>query len=186
MYNNYFYQVEMGKLEMKTLAKERRVTTSPIRRNKNRAGIIESCVKICGDCGEEYCFGESCGDILYDSFVRVVINLQQKKIKITEDTTAIMDGINCGKQKNKKTKDKNKNKKVTRVKVNGKSTRLLGRGGKSRKAKSDTSKRSVVINEDNNQYDNNIEVKKFKRKCTNYLKNKKKKKNKSTSSLNNK
>ncbi|XP_018371375.1 PREDICTED: uncharacterized protein LOC108766534 [Trachymyrmex cornetzi] len=67
--------VEMGKLEAKTIAKERRSPTSPIRRSKNRAGIIESSVKTCKECGEEYCFGEFCGD------VPIIANMDRKKRK---------------------------------------------------------------------------------------------------------
>lgn len=160
----------MGKLEMKTLAKDRRVTTSPIRRNKNRAGIIESSVKICGECGEEYCFGETCGDILYDSFTRIVINQQQKKNKISNDTTSTIIASLNNLHNKKNNKNKKNHKKVTRCKIIGSSAKKnVGLLGKSNK-----SKKSVFINEDNNQYEN-IEIKKFKRKCTNYLKNKKSK-----------
>ncbi|XP_044006122.1 uncharacterized protein LOC122851137, partial [Aphidius gifuensis] len=153
--------VEMGKLEMKTLAKERRVITSPIRRNKNRAGIIESSVKICGECGEEYCFGESCGDILYDSFTRIVINQQQKKNKISNDTSTIIAGLNNVHNKNNKNKNnKRKNhKKITRCKIIGSSAKKnVGLLGKSHKSKCNKSKKTVVINEDQNQYED-IEIK---------------------------
>ncbi|XP_012259591.2 uncharacterized protein LOC105688111 isoform X2 [Athalia rosae] len=94
--------VDMGKLEIKTAAKERRNSVSPIRRAKNRAGIIESSAKMCGDCGEEFCFGDFCGDILYDSCIRVAVVPQQSKIQVSADTAAIIAGMDKPKKKSKK------------------------------------------------------------------------------------
>ncbi|XP_011308349.1 uncharacterized protein [Fopius arisanus] len=152
--------VEMGKLELKTLAKDRRISISPIRRSKNRAGIIESSVKICGECGEEYCFGESCGDILYESFTRVAVAPQQQKIKVSEDTAAIIAGMNKGKRKKKK--------KGVRIKVSvpARKSARLGRR-KLKKSKSEVSK-GTAVNGDKNQSD--VKTKKFKRKCTKHSK----------------
>lgn len=84
----------MGKLQVKTQARERRSFVSPIRRAKNRAGIIESSVRICGDCGEEFCTGESCGDVLYDSFIRVTVIPHHAKVRLTADAAAIIAGMN--------------------------------------------------------------------------------------------
>lgn len=92
----------MGKLEIKTAAKERHSSLSPIRRSKNRAGIIESSVKMCGDCGEEYCFGEACGDILYDSCIRVTVVPQASKIQVSADTAAIIARMDKPKKKLKR------------------------------------------------------------------------------------
>lgn len=89
-------QVEMGKLQEKTKVRERRSFVCPVRRAKNRAGIIESSVKICGDCGEEFCTGESCGDVLYDAFIRVTVVPHQAKVKITADAAAIIAGMDSG------------------------------------------------------------------------------------------
>ena len=83
----------MGKLQAKTLARDRRNFVSPIRRAKNRAGIMESSVRICGDCGEEFCTGESCGDVLYDSFIRVTVTTIQEKPRITANAAAIIAGM---------------------------------------------------------------------------------------------
>lgn len=132
----------MGKLEIKTAAKERRNSISPIRRNKNRAGIIESSVKMCGDCGEEFCFGETCGDILYDSCIRVTVIPQQSKIQVSADTAAIIAKMDKPKKKSKKKS------KLVRSKLKKGSKNVKKRD--SDEAKSD---------------DHPEEGKKFKRKC---------------------
>ncbi|XP_063995074.1 uncharacterized protein LOC135172714 [Diachasmimorpha longicaudata] len=153
--------VEMGKLELKTLAKDRRISISPIRRSKNRAGIIESSVKICGECGEEYCFTETCGDILYESFTRVAVAPQQQKIKVSEDTAAIIAGMNKGKRKKKK--------KGLRIKVSvpaRKSARLVTKR-KPKKSKSDSTKGTTASGD---MSENDGKVKKFKRKCSKHPK----------------
>lgn len=156
----------MGKLAAKTSAKENRTHITPIRRNKNRAGIIESSVKICGECGEEFCAGESCGDILYDSFIRVTVTPQQSKITVSADTAAIIAGMDKsgkkGKKKKGKTKNNNQRKTVKllirrRVRKPGRSPREPH--NKTRK----TSKQNDKETEENG-------IKKFKRKCSKYSK----------------
>ncbi|XP_069701297.1 uncharacterized protein [Periplaneta americana] len=64
--------VMMGKLHLRTAAKEKRSTngSSPIHRNKNRAGIIETRASVCAECGEEFCSGISCNEFLYDCYLR--------------------------------------------------------------------------------------------------------------------
>lgn len=148
----------MGKLEAKTRMKERRSFVSPIRRNKNRAGIIESSVKICGECGEEYCFGETCGDILYDSYVRVAVLTQQSKMKISADTEAIIANMNRPKkQKRKKLKTKSKTpRKSVRLLIHHKTKKLTNKSNKNRR-ESDVEESVKPI-------------KQFKRKCTKYRK----------------
>lgn len=89
----------MGKLQIKCRARNRRCPASPIRRAKNRAGIMESMVRICGDCGEEFCAGEDCGDILYDSFIRVVLKPQPTEQIDSADAAAII--ANMGGKKSK-------------------------------------------------------------------------------------
>ncbi|XP_046413269.1 uncharacterized protein LOC124298505 [Neodiprion virginianus] len=133
--------VDMGKLEIKTAAKERHNFTSPIRRSKNRAGIIESSVKMCGDCGEEFCYGESCGDILYDSCIRVTVAPQQSKIQVSADTAAIIAKMDKPKKKSKKAK--------------------LVRSKSKKKNKSGRKNDSKDITTENSPK----EGKKFKRKC---------------------
>lgn len=153
----------MGKMEIKTLARERRrMSISPIRRSKTRVGIIESSVKICGECGEEFCFGESCGDILYDSFIRVIVIPTQNKVKVSEDTAAIIANMNNGKGKKKK-------KKSVRGKVSvqvKRGSKLMGRR-KIKKNKSNETKSSTKIKNDDTS---DVKIKKFKRKCSKYTK----------------
>ncbi|KAL0123218.1 hypothetical protein PUN28_007669 [Cardiocondyla obscurior] len=152
--------VEMGKLEMKTVMKERRSPTSPIRRSKNRAGIIESSVKTCKECGEEYCFGEFCGDVLYDSFTRVTITTQQSKIKISADAEAIIANMDRKKKKKKKGKKriKSKGRKSARLLVNNKTRRSI------------TELEGKTVKARNNAGQCEKPVKQFKRKCSKYTK----------------
>lgn len=156
----------MGKLEAKTVIKERRSPTSPIRRSKNRAGIIESSVKTCRECGEEYCFGEFCGDVLYDSFVRVTIATQQPKIKVSADTEAII--ANMDRKKRKKTRKK-RVKSKSKSRTSRKSARLLV-NGKTRKS-SDLETRSAKASRTQDAGGQSEKpVKQFKRKCSKYTK----------------
>ncbi|KAM0735383.1 hypothetical protein ACS0PU_010531 [Formica fusca] len=156
--------VEMGKLEAKTIMKERRSPTSPIRRSKNRAGIIESSVKTCRECGEEYCFGEFCGDVLYDSFVRVAVAIKQPKIKISADTEAIIANME---RKKKKKKKKGKKRVKNKNKSSRKSARLLV-NGKARRSITDLEIKTVKTKDNREQ--NEKPVKQFKRKCSKYTK----------------
>lgn len=159
------FKVEMGKLEIKTAMKERRSSMSPIRRSKNRAGIMESSVKTCRECGEEYCFGEFCGDVIYDSFVRVTIATQQPKIKVSADTEAIiakMDKKNRKKTKKKRVKSKSKtSRKSARLLVNGKTRKSISdletKGAKGSRTQDDSGQGEKP-------------VKQFKRKCSKYTK----------------
>lgn len=153
----------MGKLELKTINKERRSPTSPIRRSKNRAGIIESSVKCCRECGEEYCFGEFCGDVLYDSFVRVPVTTHQPKIKVSADTEAIIAKMDRKKNKQKKGKKRVKSKSRT----SRKSARLLV-NGKTRRSITDLETKNVKAKDSEGQSEKPI--KQFKRKCSKYTK----------------
>lgn len=154
----------MGKLQAKTIIKERRSPISPIRRNKNRAGIIESAVKTCKECGEEYCFGEFCRDVLYESFIRITITTQTPKIKISADTEAIIAKMDRKKKRKKKKKTvKNKSR------ISKRSPRLLI-NGKARKSITDIGNKN---NETKSRYNNvasNKPVKQFKRKCSKFAK----------------
>ncbi|EFN82067.1 uncharacterized protein LOC105185502 isoform X2 [Harpegnathos saltator] len=158
--------VEMGKLEAKTMMKERRSPTSPIRRSKNRAGIIESSVKTCRECGEEYCFGEFCGDVLYDSFVRVTIATQQPKIKVSADTEAIIANMDRKKKRKKTRKKRVKSK----SRASRKSARLLV-NGKARKSISDLEAKSIKASRAQDAGEQSEKpAKQFKRKCSKYTK----------------
>ncbi|XP_014476398.1 PREDICTED: uncharacterized protein LOC106745365 isoform X2 [Dinoponera quadriceps] len=158
-------EIEMGKLEAKTRAKERRSPTSPIRRSKNRAGIIESSVKTCRECGEEYCFGEFCGDVLYDSFVRVTITSQQPKIKVSADTEAIIANMDRKKKRKKTRKKRIKSKSRT----SKKSARLLV-NGKARKSMSELETKSAKASRPQDSGQSEKPAKQFKRKCSKYTK----------------
>lgn len=153
--------VEMGKLEAKTIAKERRSIISPIRRSKNRAGMIESSVKICNECGEEYCLGEFCGDVMYDLYVRINVTVQQPKIKISADTEAIIANMDR--------KKKRKRKKRIKIKNTRKNSRLLIRSKRMKSMANDLGRKSNKDKLENNE-NNSKPVKPFKRKCSKYTK----------------
>ena len=157
-----FFKVEMGKLEAKTIVKERRSPTSPIRRSKNRAGIIESSVKTCKECGEEYCFSEFCGDVFFESFTRVTIATQQSKIKISADAEAIIANMDRKKRKRKKGRKRIKSKSRT----SKKSAKLLVNN----KTRSITESESKIVKARNNGEQGEKPVKQFKRKCSKYTK----------------
>ncbi|XP_012271745.1 uncharacterized protein LOC105695067 [Orussus abietinus] len=150
--------VEMGKLELRTAARERRCRTSPIKRNKNRAGIIESCVKVCDECGEEFCAGESCGDILYEAFIRVTVSPQQQKSKPSPETAAIIAGMDD------KKKTPRKKKRTPR-----KSVRLLVRKVRKPAKEGETEKRSKTERSQKDEEDEGEGKKKrFRRKCSKF------------------
>ncbi|CAL7946779.1 unnamed protein product [Xylocopa violacea] len=155
--------VEMGKLEAKTIAKERRSVISPIRRSKNRTGIIESSVKICAECGDEYCFGEFCGDVLYDLYVRVTVTIQQPKVKISADTEAIIANIDRKKKRKKKKSIKSKSR------SSRKNATLLIRN-KGKKSTSNDSRGGTDKGKVENNENVSKPVKPFKRKCSKYNK----------------
>lgn len=51
--------VELGKLQIKTVASDKRTFAldTQIRRIKNKAGILELRVITCSECGDEFCNG---------------------------------------------------------------------------------------------------------------------------------
>lgn len=60
----YFRLVELGKLQLKTVASDKRnyAMDKQIRKLKNKSGIVEMRVVSCTECGEDFCNG------LYDSY----------------------------------------------------------------------------------------------------------------------
>ncbi|CAH0381604.1 unnamed protein product [Bemisia tabaci] len=67
----YSRLVELGKLALKTRAREKRIQDSDfVRKMKNRAGIVETRILSCKECYEEFCTGEACCDFLYESYQR--------------------------------------------------------------------------------------------------------------------
>ncbi|KAH8411126.1 hypothetical protein KR222_003842 [Zaprionus bogoriensis] len=73
--------VEMGKLELKTEARDRRefALNNCIKKIKNKSGIVETRVITCESCGEEMCWGKSCGDFNYDLYIRVEAKVLKPK-----------------------------------------------------------------------------------------------------------
>ncbi|XP_023318509.1 uncharacterized protein LOC106654986 [Trichogramma pretiosum] len=165
--------VEMGKLAARTRARERRSFVSPVRRAKNRAGIVESSVKICGDCGEEFCAGESCGDVLYDSFIRVTVTQIQEKPRITANAAAIIAGMDTSHLAGKSGKKKKGKTQFAGKKTGGGGARLNVRKG-TNASKTNARKESNALDDSRKQ--SNAAgtaaaaggVKKFQRKCSKY------------------
>lgn len=63
--------VELGKLRLQTEERERKVNDSDfVRKMKNRAGVLETRLVSCVECGEEFCSGELCTDFLYEASLR--------------------------------------------------------------------------------------------------------------------
>lgn len=54
--------IELGKLEMKTVARDKRnfAMDTQIRKSKNKAGVLEQRIVSCSECGEEFCTGNRC------------------------------------------------------------------------------------------------------------------------------
>ncbi|OXU19429.1 hypothetical protein TSAR_004894 [Trichomalopsis sarcophagae] len=155
----------MGKLQVKSQARERRSFVSPIRRAKNRAGIIESSVRICGDCGEEFCSGESCGDVLYEAFIRVTVSPHRAKARLTADAAAIIAGMDSGQGKSGKKKRKRGGPGMPRMgKSGGKAARLLVRKDKPPGGKG-TARKESDRSDDAKAASSG---RKFRRKCTKY------------------
>ncbi|EDV97550.1 uncharacterized protein LOC6558210 [Drosophila grimshawi] len=73
--------VEMGKLELKTEARDRRefALNNCIKKIKNKSGIVETRLVTCESCGEEMCWGKTCGDFNYDLYVRVEAKVLKPK-----------------------------------------------------------------------------------------------------------
>ncbi|KAK9891992.1 hypothetical protein WA026_017470 [Henosepilachna vigintioctopunctata] len=74
MEENYFSRlIEIAKYERKTRIQEKRLYSmdAQIRKSKNRAGVLETKVISCMECGEEFCNGKMCTKFSYDSFARI-------------------------------------------------------------------------------------------------------------------
>ncbi|KAH8299582.1 hypothetical protein KR044_003253 [Drosophila immigrans] len=106
--------VEMGKLELKTEAKDRRefALNNCIKKIKNKSGIVETRLVTCESCGEEMCWGKriiilnsiiiintqlfailagkSCGDFNYDLYIRVEAKvLKPKPLALSSNKTKL-------------------------------------------------------------------------------------------------
>lgn len=73
--------IEMGKLQIKTEVTDKKMNApvNTMRRFKNKAGVIETRLTTCTECGEDFCTGISCVEFNYDLFARVPIKVEKKK-----------------------------------------------------------------------------------------------------------
>ncbi|XP_073968593.1 uncharacterized protein [Rhodnius prolixus] len=63
--------VELGKLEIATLEKEKKNPDSSfMRKMKNRAGVVETRYLSCTECGDDFCMAETCTMMQYENFRR--------------------------------------------------------------------------------------------------------------------
>ncbi|EDW19263.1 uncharacterized protein LOC6583109 [Drosophila mojavensis] len=86
--------VEMGKLELKTEARDRRefALNNCIKKIKNKSGIVETRLITCDLCGEELCWGKFCGDFNYDLYVRVEAKVVKPKPLANSTNKAKLNG----------------------------------------------------------------------------------------------
>jgi hypothetical protein len=86
--------IEMGKLQIKTEIVDKKVNApvNTMRKFKNKAGVIETRVTTCGECSEEFCFGNTCGEFNYELFARIPIKVEKKKVEhgSNKSTTSII------------------------------------------------------------------------------------------------
>jgi hypothetical protein len=116
----------MGKLHLCTAAREKRArnVSSPIHRNKNRAGIIETRAAVCAECGEEFCNGVSCSEFLYESYLRTDIGTLHIDPSGNDVPSGRDSSPNKGRTKSgKKKKKKQKQSRSAKRKKKGKSKR---------------------------------------------------------------
>lgn len=73
--------IEMGKLQIKTDAADKKsnAPSNVMKKFKNKAGVVETRIITCAECGEEYCLGNACGEFNYELFARVPIKVAPKK-----------------------------------------------------------------------------------------------------------
>lgn len=76
--------IELGKSELKTKAKDKReyAKNTMVRKTKNRAGVTETRIVSCSECGEEYCNGKMCAIINYDMFARLKVEVETKASRV--------------------------------------------------------------------------------------------------------
>ncbi|KAG5893012.1 hypothetical protein JTB14_037205 [Gonioctena quinquepunctata] len=109
---NYFSRlVELGKLQMKSRAQEKRQfqLDPQIRKSKNKAGIVEMRIVSCIECGEDFCNGRTCSKVGYDSFARILeVPKTSKKILSPESGTKVKRKIKRKSRSRSKSKSKDK------------------------------------------------------------------------------
>ena len=113
----------MGKLHLYTAARERKARndSSPIHRNKNRAGIIETRATVCAECGEEFCSGDSCGEFLYESYIRTDVGNLHIDPSGNDGPSGRSSSPKRGRRKSGKKKKKQKQSRNAKRKKKGKS-----------------------------------------------------------------
>ncbi|KAH8258626.1 hypothetical protein KR038_002229 [Drosophila bunnanda] len=105
--------VEMGKLELKTEARDRRefALNNCVKKIKNKSGIVETRLMTCEACGEEMCCGttiwsfstlilyiyysfsgKTCGDFNYDLYIRVEPRVVKPKPAALSSNKAKLNG----------------------------------------------------------------------------------------------
>lgn len=100
--------IEMGKLQIKTEAMDKKVNApvNTMRKFKNKAGVIETRITTCAECGEEFCLGGVCAEFNYDLFARIPIKVEKKKTNehgSNKSTTSIIAKLmGTDKEKGKK------------------------------------------------------------------------------------
>lgn len=100
--------IEMGKLQIKTESNDKKVNApqNTMRKFKNKAGVIETRIQTCVECGEEYCGGNACCEFNYELFARVPIKVAPKKTNehgSNKSTTSIIAKLmGTDKEKGKK------------------------------------------------------------------------------------
>lgn len=64
----------MGKLQIRTEQRDKRdyILNPPIRKVKNKSGVIETRAITCVECSEEFCNGRTCMDFNYDLYTRII------------------------------------------------------------------------------------------------------------------
>ncbi|KAB0796856.1 hypothetical protein PPYR_10917 [Photinus pyralis] len=116
--------VELGKMELKTAASDRRAfaTDPQIRKTKNKAGVVEMRVVSCKECGEDFCNGKACTKFSYEYFTRIA------ESPVASPTKQVNIDFMKDKKKPKKTKHKSRSKR--------KKSKRKGRGKSKSKSKS--------------------------------------------------
>lgn len=73
--------IEMGKLQIKTEAADKKLNapSNVMKKFKNKAGVLETRILTCSECGEEYCLGNVCGEFNYELFARLPVKVAPKK-----------------------------------------------------------------------------------------------------------
>lgn len=100
--------IEMGKLQLKTEAADKKVNapSNTMRKFKNKAGVIETRIVTCPECSEEFCMGTTCAEFSYDMSARIPIKVEKKKTNehgSNKSTTSIIAKLmGTDKEKGKK------------------------------------------------------------------------------------